>query len=178
MRIRSLAVLAVAAAAVVPATAHAGNPEDCISPISLRSGQGLIANGQVANCDGLQANELTYSPVLPGGAADVLLEGVALPINGDRRTQTGSYLRYTSTAATGATSVVTVWLTWQQGEGLQGPIEGTWGSQAINFGPRDSVLAGDIEVVVIDNIPDEIAGTPTTTYTRTFKTLTGWADGV
>lgn len=178
MRHRSLAMLALAAASLAPSGAFAGNPEECLSPISLRSGQGIIANGQIVNCDGLQANEVTYSPVLPGGAADVLLEGVVAPINGNRLAGTGSYLTYTTTSLTGATSTVKVYLTWKQGEGIDGPIAGTFGSQSISFSARDSAAAGEIRVVVYDNIADPITGEPVTVYERVFKTATNWVDGV
>jgi hypothetical protein len=178
MRVRTIVLAAVAAASLAPSGAFAGNPDDCFSPITMRSGQGLIVSGDVLNCDGLQANEVTYSPVFPGGAADVFLQGVGAPVSGDRRTSTGSYLEYTATAATGSTSTVRIWLVWEPGEGIAGPIEGAWNSQSLSFGARDSVTAGDMTVVVIDNTTDPVAGTPTTTYTRVFKTATGWVDGV
>lgn len=178
MRNRSMALLIAAAASLAPAGAMAGNPDDCHSPILMRSGQGLIVSGNAVNCDGLQASEVTYSPVFPGGAADILLEGVVAPVNGDRRTGTGSYLTYTSTSLTGSTSLTKVYLTWEQGEGLTGPIPGAWGSQPISFSPRDSVVAGDIRVVVYDGgILDPETGAPVV-YERIFKTATGWVDGV
>jgi len=186
MRIRTFAAVLTAAAVLAPLGAQAGNREDCDSPIKMRSGQGLIANAEVANCGALRADEITYSPVLPGGAADILFNG-SQPANGNRTTGFGSYLEYTSSSLTGAQSTIRTWLTFTQGQGLNGPIS-AWGSQSLSFSVRDSITAGNIYVRVIEMVQDPFKpeqclnpGDVTTCYTvheRTFKTLTGWADGV
>lgn len=165
MRIRTLAAVALAAAAIIPVTAHASYEEECSSPIRILSGRGLLFDWGAVNCDYAQEPSISTSVIIPAGSNLIVRYTGAEPINGNKVAGTGSKLTYGTT---------TVYIKWEVATGVDGaPLAGTFDSQSITMGNADTVTGGDVTATVIDNIPDPIAETPTTTYTRIYKTVSG-----